>query len=127
MQEQERPIVELVKRFHALSQQGDVEGVLALMSDDVVFTVLGRPPFGKREFAEGMRQMSGKKLESSAEVLEATVRGGVAWSRVALQVSLTGPDGKRAQREGYAMSIYERQPDGRWLLSRDANLLGPPK
>jgi hypothetical protein len=30
------------------------------------------------------------------------------------------------RREGYAMSIFTKQPSGRWLMTRDANLLGPP-
>jgi ketosteroid isomerase-like protein len=27
------------------------------------------------------------------------------------------------RREGFALSIFQKQPDGRWLLARDANLL----
>jgi uncharacterized protein (TIGR02246 family) len=123
----ERAIAELIRIWHERSQQGDVEGVLELMTEDVVFSVVGRPPFGKQEFAEASRQMLGAKLHSEHELLEVTVRGDTAWSRVRLQVSATGPDGKQARREGYAMSIHVKTADGRWLLARDANLLGPPK
>jgi ketosteroid isomerase-like protein len=38
---------------------------------------------------------------------------------------MSKPGGEVTQREGYVMSIYTRQSDGRWLLARDANLLGP--
>jgi uncharacterized protein (TIGR02246 family) len=127
MQADERAIAELIERWHELSLRGDVDGVLELMTDDVVFTVVGRPPFGKQEFAEASRQIRGGDLQSQHELLELTVRGDLAWSRVRLQVAMTGPDGKRSQREGYAMSIYVKGADGRWQLTRDANLLGPPK
>jgi ketosteroid isomerase-like protein len=59
--------------------------------------------------------------------LEVTVRGETAWSRVRLRVAMTQPEGKVVRREGYVMSIYAKQPAGRWQLVRDANLLGPPQ
>jgi ketosteroid isomerase-like protein len=29
------------------------------------------------------------------------------------------------RRSGFALSVLEKQLDGRWLVTRDANLLGP--
>ena len=125
MNQDERSIRALISSWHELTKKGDVDAVLELMADDIVFTVLGRPPFGKQQFAETSRQMQGVKLDSQSEILEVTVLGEVAWSRVQLRVAVTTPDGKSTRREGYAMSIYLKQPDGRWLMARDANLLGP--
>jgi uncharacterized protein (TIGR02246 family) len=127
MNEDERKIRELITSWNELTKTGDVDRVLELMSDDVVFTVVGRPPFGKQEFAEASRQMRGMKLDAESEVLEVTVRGETAWSRVRLRVAMTQPEGKVVRREGYVMSIYAKQPAGRWQLVRDANLLGPPQ
>jgi uncharacterized protein (TIGR02246 family) len=125
MNEDERKIRELIASWNELTRKGEVERVLELMSDDVVFTVVGRPPFGKQEFAEASRQMRGLKIDARSEVLEVTVRSEAAWSRVQLRVAMTQPDGRVVHREGYVMSIYAKQPSGQWLLVRDANLLGP--
>jgi hypothetical protein len=35
------------------------------------------------------------------------------------------PDGKVSRASGYALSLFRKQPDNRWLLARDANLLTP--
>ena len=46
MTDDERQIRDLVESWMARSGAGDVEGVLALMTDDVIFMTPGRPPFG---------------------------------------------------------------------------------
>lgn len=125
MSKDERSIRELIETWNERTLRGDTEGVLELMTDDVVFTVVGRPPFGKREFAAGMQQMRGAKVDAHADILELSVRGDTAWARVQLRVDMTKPDGQVLRREGHVMSIYTRQNDGRWQLARDANLLGP--
>ena len=127
MNQDEEEIRRLIATWNERSSRGDVDGVLSLMTDDVVFSVVGRAPFGKREFAATSQQLQGTKIHARAEVQEVSVRGDVAWSRVALRVTMTPPDGKAIAREGHVMSIYTRQGDGRWLLARDANLLGPPR
>ena len=126
MHDDEQAIRGLIESWHQRSRDGDVDGVLELMTDDVVFTVVGRPPFGKQEFAEGSRKMKGLKLDSQGEIVEVVVRGDTAWSRVHLRVAMTMPDGKSVRREGYALSILTKRADGKWLVTRDANLLGPP-
>jgi uncharacterized protein (TIGR02246 family) len=127
MSSDEQAIRQLIADWHRYTRSGDISRVLALMTEDVVFTVVGRPPFGKAEFEQGSRQLQNVKIEGQADVLEVSVRGDTAWARVKLSVAMTSPDGKRTERSGHAMSIYLKQPDGRWLLARDANLLGPPQ
>ena len=126
MDQDEQAIRELIASWNERSQKGEVERVLELMTDDIVFTVVGRPPFGKREFAESARQMKGLKLDTQSEVIEVVVRGDTAWSRVRLSVVVNMPNGGTVRRDGHAMSIFVKQPDGRWLMTRDANMLGPP-
>jgi ketosteroid isomerase-like protein len=36
---------------------------------------------------------------------------------------MTPPDGKPMRRAGYVLTILRKTASGRWLLSRDANLL----
>jgi uncharacterized protein (TIGR02246 family) len=51
MNADERQIRELVETWMTGSKAGDLAAVLDLMTDDVIFMTLGRPPFGKGEFA----------------------------------------------------------------------------
>ena len=58
MNEDERAIRELVDKWMEASRAGDFAAVLELMTDDVLFHVTGREPFGKEEFratSEAMR------------------------------------------------------------------------
>ena len=54
---------------------------------------------------------------------EIKVLGDWAWMRSHLQVSITQPDGKAARRSGYTLTILRKNPDGAWVIARDANLL----
>jgi len=55
MHDDERAIRQLVSAWMEATRAGDVEAVLALMSDDVVFLTPGRPPMGKADFAAAAR------------------------------------------------------------------------
>jgi hypothetical protein len=44
---------------------------------------------------------------------EEVVRGDTAWARVQPRMSMTRPDGEQIEREGYVLSIYPREADGR--------------
>jgi ketosteroid isomerase-like protein len=57
---------------------------------------------------------------------EVVVVGEVAYtrSRDALSVTRRG-GGEATQLAGYRITVYRRQPDGRWLLARDAHTLSP--
>ena len=52
-----------IREWMAATKAGDVATVLGLMSDDVVFMVPGREPFGKRQFAATSQGMAGVRLE----------------------------------------------------------------
>lgn len=125
MNDDERAIRDLIAQWFACTERGEVEPVLALMTDDVVFMVVGREPFGKKEFAEGARRLQNAKVQARGEVVEVAVRGDTAWARVRLEVVLDTADGRSVRRSGFALSLLTKQPDGRWLVTRDANLLGP--
>jgi uncharacterized protein (TIGR02246 family) len=120
--EDERAIRDLVSIWMAASQAGDIDTVLGLMADDVVFTVAGREPFGKAEFAAASRGMTNVKMEGTSDIRELQVLGDWAYLRNYLTVTVTPPSGKPMRRAGWTLTIL-RKTSGKWLLARDANLM----
>jgi len=123
MTDDERAIRDLVASWMAASQAGDLETVLSLMADDVVFMVPGREPFGKEAFAAMSKGMDGVRMDGRGDIKEIEVLGDSAYLRNHLTVTMTPPDGESVTRAGYPLTILRKQPDGKWLLARDANLL----
>jgi hypothetical protein len=80
-------------------------------------------PFGKVEFAAASQGMQGVRVDGKAEIPRAAGAG-----RLGLSAQLPGGDGDTAGRQGRQAHRlhahhHRKQPDGRWLLARDANLL----
>jgi uncharacterized protein (TIGR02246 family) len=119
----EQAIRDVIQTWMKASASGDVDTVLGLMTDDVVFMVPGKEPFGKEAFAQGSRAMAGMRIEGESKPVEIKVIGDWAYVRSHLNVKMTLPGGETKARAGYVLSIFARQRDGRWLLARDANLL----
>jgi uncharacterized protein (TIGR02246 family) len=125
MSEDERAIREIIGKWMAASKAGDSATVLSLMADDVVFMVAGQKPFGKEAFADKSDEMKNVLIEGNADVQEVEVLGTRAWCRTHLTVTVTPPKGKAMRRSGYTLTIFRKEPGGRWVLYRDANLLMP--
>jgi uncharacterized protein (TIGR02246 family) len=123
MSDDERAIRELVAKWMAASQAGDTATVLSLMTGDVVFMVPGREPFGKEAFAAASKDMQGVRIEGKSDIRELKVLGDWAYLRSYLEVTVMPAGGNAVERSGYTLTIFQKQPDGRWLLARDANLL----
>lgn len=125
MTDDERAIRALIDTWLAASKSGDIDTVLSLMTDDVVFMVPGREPFGKAEFAAASKGMKGVKFEGKSEIKELRVLGDWAYLRNHLEVSITPPGAAAAMRHsGHILTIL-RKEQGRWRLARDANLVAP--
>ena len=122
----EQAIRDLVSQWFTAGKAGDLETVLGLMADDVLFLVPGKEPFGKREFAASSTAMKGVRIDGVSEIVELEVLGGRAWMRCRLEVRMTPPGGAPMVRSGYTLTVLRKDPDGRWVILRDANLLGPP-
>ena len=123
MSADERAIRELVDTWMKASRVGDTDTVHNLMSDDVIFMVPGREPFGKQTFAANSRNMDGVKLEGSADIRELKVLGDWAYLRNFIEITITPPGGEAVRRAGFTLTILRKDPDGRWVLARDANLV----
>jgi uncharacterized protein (TIGR02246 family) len=118
-------IAAVIERWHRATGEGDVEAVLRLMTDDVVFLTPGHPPISKDGFQKGLRGLLlSHRIVSSGRVREIRVFGGwaYAWSDLAVSIE-PRQGGPSMRRAGPALSIFRRQPDGRWRLARDANML----
>lgn len=105
----------------------DLDGVLALMTDDVVLINPSQAPFGRDLFPQGFRGGHAMfELRCVSEIEEVVVAGDVAYTRCHDSLSLKPRDGGAASAmAGYRLSIYRRQADGRWLLARDMHALAP--
>ena len=118
----ETAIRKLVDTWLAASKAGDIAAVLSLMTDDVVFMVPGREPFGKQAFAAASGAMKNVRMEGNAEIRELQVLGDWAYIRNYIEITITPEGGEPVKRSGYTLTIL-RKEDGRWRLARDANLL----
>lgn len=123
MTDDERAIRALIETWMAASKAGDTATVLNLMTDDVVFMVPGREPFGKEEFAAAAQGMQGVAIDGRSEIVELRMLGDWAYLRGRLQVAMTPPGGNPIHRSGYTLTILRKEADGKWRLARDANLL----
>ena len=126
MNADEQAIRDLVASWHRATAAGDVDAVLALMADDVIFLVAGQPPMrGRATFAHGLRKLlSEHRIDSSGEIQEIVVSGDLAYCWTMLTVRVTSlAGGTETSRRGNALSILRKQANGSWLLVRDANLL----
>lgn len=128
MHDDEQEIRRLVSTWFAASKAGDVETVLSLMADDVVFLIAGRPPMRKAEFAATARAQAdpgAPAFDASSEIQELRVLGDWAFLWQKLTVTAAPRDGAGpVVRSGHTLTIFNRQ-NGRWVLARDANLLAP--
>jgi uncharacterized protein (TIGR02246 family) len=125
MQADEKAIRELIDQWMRATTDGDLPQVLSLMADDVVFLIPGQSPMrGKEAFAAGFRAaLQHVRIESRSEIEEIKFAGDWAYCWNHLWVTVTPLEGAPQRREGYTLSIFGKNSNGKWLLVRDANML----
>jgi uncharacterized protein (TIGR02246 family) len=125
MQSDEKEIRKLVETWISASKAGDLETVLSLMTDDVVFLTPGRPPMiGKESFAAmSNSQPAPFEIDAVSDIQEVQVLGDWAfmWTKLSVAVTPT-KDAQPIRRAGHTLTVLKRQK-GKWLLARDANML----
>jgi len=126
MERDEDAIRAVVATWHRATAAGDVDAVLALMTDDATFLGAGRPPMHSHAaFEQALRMLLGThRIESNGTVREVRVSGdlGYAWTELTVRI-IPAAGGDATVRTGCALSIFERGTDGQWRLARDANML----
>jgi uncharacterized protein (TIGR02246 family) len=126
MNKDEQEIRNLIETWLRATREGDVDTVLTLMEPDVVFLVPGQSPMAGRDaFGDALRAVLGKHaVETKSDIDEIAVFGDVAYCRTRLNVTVTSKhDGTPMLRSGHTLSILRRGGDGKWRLSRDANMV----
>lgn len=96
MSSDEQEIRELVSSWMEATKAGDVEGVLNLMADDVVFLLPGQPPMRKSDFAATAsthHKQESPKFDGISEIQEIKVLGDWAFMWIRLTVVVTPPHG----------------------------------
>ncbi len=119
-------IRKVIETWIRASEAGDLDTVLGLMAEDVVFLLPGRPPMrGREAFAAASRASAGTmRIEGKPEIQEIHIAVDYAfcWNYLSIKATpLAG--GESMERAGNILSVFRREPDGRWVLFRDANLL----
>ena len=123
MTDDERAIRQLVETWMRASREGDAAAVLSLMTEDAVFMVAGREPFGREAFEAASKAMAGMQIDGTNEIVELQVQADWAFGRNRIDMTMTPPGGEPVRRSGYTLTLYRKGDDGRWRLARDANLL----
>jgi uncharacterized protein (TIGR02246 family) len=106
---------------------GDLERLLTLMTNDVVFLNPGRAPLGRDGFPAGFAAAHRQfEIRCISELEEIVVVGEVAYTLCRDSLSVTPREGGEAtELAGHRLTVYRKQPEGAWLLARDAHTLSP--
>ena len=124
--QEKQKVREVIDTWLRATAEGDLERVLSLMAEDVVFLLPGQPPMrGRDAFAAASRSAFGQfRIEGKPDIQEIRIAGDYAfcWNHLSLTMTpLQG--GSPRQRAGHILSVFRKEPDGRWVLFRDANML----
>ena len=123
----EREVREVHSTWIDAVNAGDLDRLLTLMADDVVFLNPGQSPFARDGFSANFSAAHQQvRIRCISELEEVVVVGEVAYtrSRDALSV-VPRAGGEETQLAGHRITVYRKQPDGCWLLARDAHTLSP--
>lgn len=121
----EQNIRTLIRDWQEASATGNVEELKTLMREDVVFLTPGQEPMQGRDtfaraFEDVLKQM---RLDSTSTIQEVVVAGDFAYCWSYLTVKMTFNDGTTKQRAGHTLTVLRKNPDGSWVIARDANML----
>ena len=123
----ERAIREMHSVWIDAVNAGDLGRLLTLMADDVVFLSPGQAPCDRDGFSSGFSAAHRQaRINCVSELQNVVVVGEVAYtlSRDSLSVAPRA-GGEALQLSGHRITVYRKQPDGRWLLARDAHTVSP--
>jgi uncharacterized protein (TIGR02246 family) len=124
---EERAIRDLHSAWIAAVNAGDLVGLFSLMADDVIFLNPGQAPLGREGFSPNfLAAHQQARVQCISELEEIVVVGEVAYTHARDSLTVTPrAGGDMMQLAGHRLTVYRKQPDGRWLLARDAHTLSP--
>jgi uncharacterized protein (TIGR02246 family) len=127
MTSDERAIRELDANWIDAVNAGDLARLLTLITDDCALLGPGEAPIGREGFvAKFSAAMQQAHIRCISDLEEVVVVGDVAYTRSSDSLSVTPrAGGELTQLAGHRLTIYRKQPDGRWLLARNAHTLSP--
>ena len=109
---------------------GDVDALNALMADDYVIFLPGRPPI---QGIEGIRAANKSFLgqwndRETWTAVETVVQGDLGFQRGTFELVLTPKAGGASRRSvGTYLHVYQKKPNGKWLLTRAMTTTLPEK
>jgi uncharacterized protein (TIGR02246 family) len=123
----ERAIRETHATWIEAVNAGDLDRLLSMMADDVVLLSPGQAPTGRDGFSANFSAAHQQlQVGCISELDEVVVVGEVAYTRARDSLTVVPRTGGEAMRfAGHRLTVYRKQPDGRWLLARDAHTLTP--
>ena len=126
----EQNIRELITTWHRATAAGDIDTILELMDEDVVFLIPGVTPMrGRDAFAAGFRKVTQQfRIEPQSEVKEILISGDLAYCWNFLQVTMVPIEGGNSnRRSGNTLTLLRKNAEGKWVVFRDANMLAGEK
>ncbi len=128
MSPDETAIRQLVVDWMAASLANEVDKLGTMLAEDVIFFRAGQPPMkGRDTFLKLARENQNKmSVQGQAETQEVHIAGNIAYMWNRLRITITPREGGApVTRAGETLSVLRKEPSGRWVLVRDANLLSP--
>ena len=129
-EEEQKKIREVIDTWLSATAKGDLQTVLGLMAEDVVFLIAGQPPMrGREAFATATRSaLQHFRIEGKPDIQEIRIAGDYAFCWNYLSITMTplkSDDGAATpmRRAGHILSVFRKESDGRWVLFRDANMV----
>lgn len=126
MESDERSIREVHTSWIEAVNAGDLDRLLSLMTDDVVFVSPGLEPAGRAEFPDNFSDAYRRSLiRCTSEIEEVVVAGDMAHTLASDTLSIIPrAGGETVGLAGHRLTIYRKQADGRWLVARDIHTVG---
>lgn len=114
------PFVELHSRWQDAFNAADMDGVLALYTEDAVLVPSpGNPVTGKEAIRAALQQFFAMKPHIDLGTDIVLQSSDVALVHAPWTMTAAGPDGNPVQMAGTAHEVFRRQTDVNWLYAID--------
>jgi len=120
-----RAILTLLDKWRLATKAKDIQAILELVADDIVFLPAAVPPIRGRGEVENMYRAffpRYREIEQESAIEEVQVAGDWAFLWGTDELRLTPePGGAEIHLKGKAVSILKRESDGSWRFWRGIN------